>query len=81
MKDLPAFMRTTDPEDFMLGHLGRNVQNAKRAPTILFNSFDALEHDVLQSLSSDFPPLYAVGPLQFLLEPIEAKDDETKSIG
>ncbi|KAJ8439300.1 hypothetical protein Cgig2_006436 [Carnegiea gigantea] len=81
LKDLPAFMRTTDPEEFMLGHLRRKVQTAKRASAILFNSFDALEHDVLQSLSSDFPPVYAIGPLQFLLEPIEVEDDKTKSIG
>ena len=81
MKDLPAFMRTTDPDDFMLNHLRRKIQAAKGASAILFNSFDALEHDVLQSLSSEFPPVYAVGPLQSLLEPIEAEDNETKVIG
>ncbi|KAJ8433773.1 hypothetical protein Cgig2_025936 [Carnegiea gigantea] len=81
MKDIPSFIRTTDPNDLMFGYIQRLIRNSKRASAILFNSFDALEDDVFESLSPNFPPLYTLGPLQLLLDPIMAKDDETKSIG
>lgn len=81
MKDIPSFIRTTDPNDLMFGYVPRMIRNSKRASAILFNSFDVLEDDVLESLSPNFPPLYTLGPLQLLLDPIMAKDDETRSIG
>jgi len=65
----------------MIGYLQRLVHQSKRASAILFNSFDILELEVFQSLSSDFPPLYTLGPLQLLGDQVTANDKETKSIG
>lgn len=81
MRDIPSFIRTTDSNDLMFGYVPRMVRNSKRASAILFNSFETLEDDVFKSLSPNFPPLYTLGPLQLLLDPITAKDEETKSIG
>lgn len=81
LRDIPSFIRTTDPDELMLNYVQRLVNKSKRANAILFNSFDALEHDVLQSLSSDFSQLYALGPFQLLLEFYKAAiDEETNSI-
>ena len=63
-----------------MNFIRRFVHKSKRSSTLLFNSFDALDHDIFEALSFDFPPLYAIGPLQLLLEPIEADDMSTKSI-
>lgn len=82
LRYLPTFIRTTNPDDFMLHYVRRLIHNSKRASALLFNSFDALDRDIFQAVASDFPPLYAIGPLQFLLEPIDqAEDKDTKSIG
>lgn len=81
LRDIPSFIRTTDPDEPMIGYILRLVQMSKRASAILFNSFDALENDVVKYLSSIFPPIYTLGPLPYLLEPIEAHDEKTTSIG
>ncbi|XP_021740241.1 7-deoxyloganetin glucosyltransferase-like [Chenopodium quinoa] len=81
LRDMPSFVRTTDPNELMLNYVQRLVHNSKRATAILYNSFDALEHEALQSFSSDFPPFYALGPFQLLLDSLEAaKNEEIESI-
>ncbi|XP_021743563.1 7-deoxyloganetin glucosyltransferase-like [Chenopodium quinoa] len=80
MQDLPNFIRTTDPNDFMVNYITRLISKIKEGSAIIFNTYDVLEHDVLEALSSDFPSLYTVGPLE-LLESIEdCNDDKTKAI-
>ncbi|XP_028072461.1 7-deoxyloganetin glucosyltransferase-like [Camellia sinensis] len=44
------------------------IDKAHEASTIIFNTFDAFEHDVLEALSTMYPPIYLIGPLQFLLD-------------
>ncbi|KAG6438151.1 hypothetical protein SASPL_103088 [Salvia splendens] len=62
----PSFIRTTDPDDFMLRFISQETTRAKRASAIILNTFDALEQDVLEALSAFLPPTYAVGPLHLL---------------
>ncbi|XP_074263060.1 7-deoxyloganetin glucosyltransferase-like [Silene latifolia] len=80
LRDLPSFIRTTNPDDYLLNYVRRLIHHSKRASAIVFNSCDALEHDALDALSPDFPQLYTLGPLEFLLGPIEANNEETKSL-
>ncbi|XP_021743649.1 7-deoxyloganetin glucosyltransferase-like, partial [Chenopodium quinoa] len=81
LKDIPSFIRTTNPDDFLLNYVQRMVLKLKQASAILLNSFDALEHDVLEALSSDFPTLYTLGPLQLLHDSIKGgNDEEVKTI-
>ncbi|KAJ1431873.1 UDP-glycosyltransferase family, conserved site [Sesbania bispinosa] len=74
LRDIPSFIRTTDPNDPMLDFILGECQRAHRASAILLNTFDALEHDILEALSSIFPPVYSIGPLNLLLKDVTDKD-------
>ena len=63
LKDIPSFIRTTDPDDVMLNFDGGEAQNARGARGLILNTYDALEQDVLDALRREFPRLYTVGPL------------------
>ncbi|XP_021740240.1 7-deoxyloganetin glucosyltransferase-like [Chenopodium quinoa] len=76
LKDIPTFIRTTNPDDFFLHYIQRMILKLKQASSILLNSFDALEHDALEALSTDFPPLYTLGPLQLLHDSSKGGNDE-----
>ncbi|XP_027358838.1 7-deoxyloganetin glucosyltransferase-like [Abrus precatorius] len=67
LKDLSSFIRTTDPNNFMIEFFLEMVNNAKRASAIVFNTFDELESDVLNALSSKFHSLYPIGPFPSFL--------------
>jgi len=79
LRDLPSFIRTTNPDEIMLNFPMVECKRAQKASAIIFNTFDALEHEVLDALSSMFPPIYSIGPLQLLLNQIP--DSDHKSIG
>ncbi|RDX71820.1 7-deoxyloganetin glucosyltransferase, partial [Mucuna pruriens] len=67
LKDLPDFIRTTDPNNFMLEFLIETTDNAHRASAIVLNTFNELESNVLNTLSSMFPSLYPIGPFPSFL--------------
>ncbi|XP_072979776.1 7-deoxyloganetin glucosyltransferase-like [Typha angustifolia] len=63
LKDFPSFVRTTNPEDFMLNFCIRETKRASRAAAIILNTYDELERSVLDAMASLLPPIYTVGPL------------------
>ncbi|KAH1192836.1 7-deoxyloganetin glucosyltransferase [Glycine max] len=67
LKDLPTFIRTTDPNDFLLKFLIEEGDNMQRSSAIILNTFAELESDVLNALTSMFPSLYPIGPLPSFL--------------
>ncbi|KAI4337681.1 hypothetical protein L6164_016065 [Bauhinia variegata] len=79
LRDLPSFVRTTDPDDLMLDFVLGECGRANRASAVILNTFDALEHEVLEALSSILPPVYSIGPLNLLVNLVSDKD--LKSIG
>ncbi|KAL3733140.1 hypothetical protein ACJRO7_022634 [Eucalyptus globulus] len=79
LRDLPSFLRTTDKDDLMIDFCLRETERAKRASAIVFNTFDRLEHEVLDALKAMFPPIYTLGPLHLLTK--QLPDNDTKSIG
>ncbi|KAK4274121.1 hypothetical protein QN277_017400 [Acacia crassicarpa] len=79
LRDIPTFIRTTNPDEFMLDFVTGECARAQRASAIILNTFDALEHDVLEGLSSILPPVYSIGPLNLLINDVTDKD--LKSIG
>ncbi|KAA8538107.1 hypothetical protein F0562_027715 [Nyssa sinensis] len=79
LKDIPTFIRTTDPDDFMVNFVLGELERAKKASAIIFNTFKELEKDVVDALSSMFPPVYIIGPLDLLLNQID--DNSLKPIG
>ncbi|KAJ7958993.1 Glycosyltransferase [Quillaja saponaria] len=76
VRDLPSFSRTTDPDDIMLKFTESECERAKRASAIILNTFDVLEHDVLDSFSSFLPPVYSIGPLNLLINQVTDKDQK-----
>ncbi|XP_059636734.1 7-deoxyloganetin glucosyltransferase-like [Cornus florida] len=79
LKDIPTFIRSTDPDDFMIKFAIDEAERDKRASAIIFNTFEELEHDVVDALSSMFPPIYTIGPLHLLINQID--NDDLKLIG
>ncbi|XP_059638381.1 7-deoxyloganetin glucosyltransferase-like [Cornus florida] len=79
LKDIPSFIRTTDPDEFMIKYLIDEVERSKRASAMIFNTFEELEHDVVDGLSSMFPPIYTIGPLHLLINHVD--NDDLKLIG
>ncbi|CAJ2644164.1 unnamed protein product [Trifolium pratense] len=81
LKDIPSFIRTTDPNDLMTNFLIGECQRAQKSSAIILNTFDNLEHNVLEAFSSinNLPPVYSIGPLNLLLKDVTHK--ELNSIG
>ncbi|PWA67347.1 UDP-glucuronosyl/UDP-glucosyltransferase [Artemisia annua] len=72
LKDIPPFIRKIYPGDeYMAQFLWSQVNISKTAPAIIFNTFNELEPDVFDTLSSMFPPCYSIGPLHLLEKTIE----------
>ena len=74
LKDIPSFIRTTDSNDLMLDFVQGECKRARRASAILLNTFDTLEHDVLEAFSSILPPVYSIGPLNLLVKSVDDKE-------
>ncbi|ESW20397.1 hypothetical protein PHAVU_006G205600 [Phaseolus vulgaris] len=69
LKDLPDFMRTTDPNDVMLNFFIEETDKIPSASAVVFNTFDELERDAINAISSSFklPSVYTIGPFPLLL--------------
>ncbi|KAB1219569.1 UDP-glycosyltransferase 85A2 [Morella rubra] len=78
LRDLPSFVRCTTANDVEFKMIFDMVERAPKASGIVIQTFDALEREVLNALSPMFPHVYAVGPLQLLLD---QQLDPLKSIG
>ncbi|CAK9163140.1 unnamed protein product [Ilex paraguariensis] len=78
LRDFPSFIRTTNPDDIMLNFLITEVAGITKTTAIVLNTFDALEHDVLEALSTMHPRIYTIGPIHLMLEQIQ--DNRLKSI-
>uniref|UniRef100_A0A803LUP4 Uncharacterized protein n=1 Tax=Chenopodium quinoa TaxID=63459 RepID=A0A803LUP4_CHEQI len=82
LKYIPTFILTTDKDDIMLNFLKFTTERAaKSSAPIIFNSFDALEHDVLEDiLKIVVGPIYNIGPMQLQLNNV-SDDAAVKSLG
>ncbi|XP_057447731.1 7-deoxyloganetin glucosyltransferase-like [Lotus japonicus] len=79
LKDLPDFMRTTDPNATMLQFAIELADRSHRASAIVFNTFNELERDVLSALSSIYPSLYPIGPFPSFLN--QTPESHLESLG
>ncbi|KAI8532301.1 hypothetical protein RHMOL_Rhmol11G0203100 [Rhododendron molle] len=77
-KDLPSFVRTTDPNDQMVNFLIAETERGLKASAIIINTFEAFEKPVLDSLSPFLPPIYTLGPLHLMVNQIS--DERLKSM-
>ncbi|CAH8314398.1 unnamed protein product [Eruca vesicaria subsp. sativa] len=81
LKDFPPGLRTTNPDDIVINFLIRETDRAKRASAIILNTFDDLEHDVINSMQSILPPVYSIGPLHLLVDKEIGEESEIGQIG
>ncbi|KAE8684675.1 7-deoxyloganetin glucosyltransferase [Hibiscus syriacus] len=65
-KDMPSLIRTTDPKDIMLNFCIEVSHECLEFSSIIFNTFDDLDKEVLQVLADKTPNIYAIGPLASL---------------
>ncbi|PQP98816.1 7-deoxyloganetin glucosyltransferase-like isoform X1 [Prunus yedoensis var. nudiflora] len=70
LRYLPTFWQTTNPDDIMFNFVMEATDRAHEASAVVLHTFDALESDVLDALSSMLPHVYTVGPLQLHLNHI-----------
>ncbi|PQQ17334.1 7-deoxyloganetin glucosyltransferase-like isoform X1 [Prunus yedoensis var. nudiflora] len=78
--DLPTFIQTTNHDDVMFNFCMEATDEVDKASAVVFLTFDALEQDVMDALSSIMiPPLYTVCPIQLLLNQIP--EDSLSPIG
>ncbi|XP_022975648.1 7-deoxyloganetin glucosyltransferase-like [Cucurbita maxima] len=68
LRDLPSFIRTTDPEDGMVDFIISETKRAERASAIVLNTMASLEQPALNAISTLMPPVFSIGPLQLLLQ-------------
>ncbi|TQE06690.1 hypothetical protein C1H46_007756 [Malus baccata] len=70
LKEIPTFIRTSDPDDIMFNFMMESTERAHKASAVVLHTFDALEPDVLEALLSMLPLVYPIGPLQLHLNQI-----------
>ncbi|KMT08765.1 hypothetical protein BVRB_6g134890 [Beta vulgaris subsp. vulgaris] len=67
LRDFPSLMRITNADDILFTYLRDVVQNCRKASSIIFNTFDSLEQQVLEAIGkSMLPQIYTIGPLRLL---------------
>ena len=79
LKDLPSYVRTIDPNDIILNLLIETAKRALEVSKVIVQTFNMLEQEVLDALSTMFSHVYAIGPLQPLLN--QLPNDPLESIG
>ncbi|KAH0734190.1 hypothetical protein KY285_009897 [Solanum tuberosum] len=79
LRDLPSFLRTTNPDEYMIKFVLQETERAKNASAIILNTFEALESEVLESLRTLLPPVYPIGPLHLLVKQVD--DENLKGLG
>ncbi|KAI4305814.1 hypothetical protein L6164_029157 [Bauhinia variegata] len=66
LKDMPNFMRITDLNDIMFDFMGSEAQHCLRSSSIIINTFQEFENEVLDAIKVKNPNLYTIGPLHLL---------------
>ncbi|MCD9559539.1 hypothetical protein HAX54_017539 [Datura stramonium] len=76
LRDIPTFIRTTNPDEYMIKYLIQETERSKMASAIVLNTFEPLEREVLEALRALLPQVYAIGPLHLLMEHVDDKNLE-----
>ncbi|KAK2983019.1 hypothetical protein RJ640_012894, partial [Escallonia rubra] len=76
LKDFPDFIRTTNEDDFFLNFCLEVAQRSYKASANVIQTFDALEPDLVNALSTMLPHVYTIGPVQLLLNKTSLSSEE-----
>ncbi|XP_077245750.1 7-deoxyloganetin glucosyltransferase-like [Tasmannia lanceolata] len=66
LRDVTSFVRTTDPNETIFNFNIEQAKNNLRARGLILNTFDEIEHDVVEAIKCMFPRLYTMGPMSIL---------------
>ncbi|EMS50281.1 UDP-glycosyltransferase 85A2 [Triticum urartu] len=67
LRDFPSFIRTTDPDEYMVHYVLRETERTAGASAVILNSFDDLEGEAVQAMEAlGLPKVYTLGPLPLL---------------
>ncbi|CAL5016660.1 unnamed protein product [Urochloa decumbens] len=75
LKDMPSFIRSTDPDEFMVHFALKVTEQMAGADAVIINTFDELEQEALDAMRATAmipasASIHTVGPLAFLAEQI-----------
>ncbi|KAL5711888.1 7-deoxyloganetin glucosyltransferase [Ranunculus cassubicifolius] len=73
LRDLPSFIRTTDPNAMMTHFVLGEIERASKVSAIVFNTFQELEDQVLSAIKHKLPPIYTIGSLHLLINQVTDK--------
>ncbi|KAL7615542.1 hypothetical protein Lser_V15G03282 [Lactuca serriola] len=79
LKDLPGYIRTTNPNDDSYNYVVECVKATRRVSNMIIHTFEELESTVIKAFKSMIPHVYTIGPLELLLNPIQL-EEETKKL-
>ncbi|KAK3034820.1 hypothetical protein RJ639_033725, partial [Escallonia herrerae] len=79
-RDFPTIIQTRDLEDPMFEFVMGETNRTSQASALIFNTFDALEHDALEAISAIYPRVFSIGPLHLLTNQLQ-KEGPLSSIG
>jgi len=67
-RDFPSFIRTTDPDEYMVGYVLQETGRSAGASAVILNSFDELEGEAVAAMESLglARKVYTLGPLPLL---------------
>ncbi|XP_037411683.1 7-deoxyloganetin glucosyltransferase-like [Triticum dicoccoides] len=72
LRDFPTFIRSTDPDEFMVRYAIKETERAAGATAVILNSFGDLEGEAVEAMEpllgdgNGKPKVYTVGPLSLL---------------
>ncbi|XP_031371905.1 UDP-glycosyltransferase 85A2-like [Punica granatum] len=79
---MPRFPGTTDRDHVIFDFVKDAIARFDKAAATIIHTFEALEQDVLNALSSmSSRPTYAIGPFQLLIDRIPGNENHLKHIG
>ncbi|KAL1805633.1 hypothetical protein ACET3Z_028701 [Daucus carota] len=83
LRDLPSHIRIIDPNDIMFNFFLESTQRAKNGTAQVLHTFDDLEQELVDVISSMYTTsVYTIGPYQLLVNQIPLDEKEgLKSIG
>ncbi|OEL35652.1 7-deoxyloganetin glucosyltransferase [Dichanthelium oligosanthes] len=84
LRDFPNFIRSTDPNEFMVHFALRVTKQIAGADAVILNTFDELEQEALDGMRAVIPPaasIHTIGPLAFLAEQIVPQGGELDALG
>uniref|UniRef100_M8AK72 Cytokinin-O-glucosyltransferase 2 n=1 Tax=Aegilops tauschii TaxID=37682 RepID=M8AK72_AEGTA len=67
LRDFPSFIRTTDPDEYMVHYVLRETERTAGASAVILNSFDDLKGEAVEAMEAlGLPKVCTLGPLPLL---------------